>query len=74
METTATEKGQIVIPSALRQKYGIEKGTKIQVVDQGDVILLRPITAKHVKSLRGILNKKAALKTLIEMRRKEKDL
>jgi AbrB family looped-hinge helix DNA binding protein len=33
-ETRATEKGQIVIPAALRKKFGIKKGTRIQVYEK----------------------------------------
>ena len=44
METYATAKGQIVIPAALRKKYGIRNGTKIIVTDIEDAIVLKPVT------------------------------
>ena len=55
METTATSKGQIVIPSSVRRRFGIKEGTRIRIeVDEGaNVILLRPITRDYVHSLRG---------------------
>lgn len=31
METFATVKGQIVIPSSVRRKFGIKEGTRIQI-------------------------------------------
>jgi AbrB family looped-hinge helix DNA binding protein len=31
VETTATAKGQIVIPSSMRKKLGIKEGTRIQI-------------------------------------------
>jgi AbrB family looped-hinge helix DNA binding protein len=31
METTATAKGQIVIPASVRRKLGIKEGTRIQI-------------------------------------------
>jgi AbrB family looped-hinge helix DNA binding protein len=34
METRATIKGQIVIPAALRRKYNIQGGTRIQVYEE----------------------------------------
>ena len=43
METYATAKGQIVIPAALRRKYGIKNGTKIIITDMGDSIILKPV-------------------------------
>jgi AbrB family looped-hinge helix DNA binding protein len=51
METYATVKGQIVIPAALRRKYGIKDGTKIIVTDIGDAIVLKPVTEQYLRNL-----------------------
>jgi len=40
MESYATVKGQIVIPSKIRKKYGIKAGTKIEILDEGERIVL----------------------------------
>ena len=72
METYATVKGQIVIPAALRKKYGITGGTRIVVTDNGDEIVLRPITPQYLKKLRGSLKGSGALKVLMDERRKDK--
>ena len=48
-ETRATEKGQIVIPVALRKKYGIKKGTRIQVFEKDDHIVLNPLTPQIIR-------------------------
>ena len=55
METTATTKGQVVIPSSVRRKLGIKTGTRIQVeVDESNSqIILTPITREYILSLRG---------------------
>ncbi len=55
METTATTKGQIVIPSSVRRKLGIKPGTRIQVeVDEENAqIILTPITREYIHSFRG---------------------
>ena len=55
METTATTKGQIVIPASVRRKLGIKTGTRIQVeLDEANgQIILKPITREYVHSLRG---------------------
>jgi AbrB family looped-hinge helix DNA binding protein len=71
METYATIKGQIVIPVELRRKYGIKAGTKIQVIDTGDAILLKPVTEESLKQLQGRLKGKGVLKSLLEERRKD---
>jgi len=58
-ETRATEKGQIVIPAALRKKYGIKKGTRIQVYEQEDHIVLNPLSPEVIRArlnkLQGIV-------------------
>jgi AbrB family looped-hinge helix DNA binding protein len=52
METTATAKGQIVIPSSIRRRLGIKEGTRIQIEENGKEIILKPITRDYVHSLR----------------------
>ena len=55
METTATTKGQVVIPSSVRRKLGITAGTRIQVElsEDNSQIILTPITREYIHSLRG---------------------
>lgn len=74
METTITRKGQIVIPARLRQKYDLKEGTRIQIHDDGERIILKPITPQYVHRLRGLLKGKAGLQALIEDRRRERDV
>ncbi len=73
METYVTVKGQIVIPAALRRKYGIKNGTKIIVTDVGGAILLKPVTEQYLRNLQGSLKGKGGLKTLSEESRKERE-
>jgi AbrB family looped-hinge helix DNA binding protein len=73
METHITVKGQIVIPAALRRKYGMKAGTKIQVYDAGEHIVLKPVTAEFYRKLRGSLKGKGALKALMADRAMEKE-
>ena len=40
-EVVVTRKGQTTIPARLRRKYNIEEGTKLQVIDTKDGILLK---------------------------------
>ena len=64
METTATSKGQIVIPSSVRRKFGIQEGTrfKLEVDDENFLIVLKPITRESIKKFRGILKLKPGMK------------
>lgn len=73
METYATVKGQIVIPAALRRKYGIKDGTKIIITDIGDAIVLKPVTEQYIRNLQGSLKGKGGLKVLLEERAKDKE-
>lgn len=74
METTATSKGQIVIPSSIRRKFGIKEGTRIQIeVDEGaNEIILKPITREFIHSLRGKFKGKGLMEELMAEKRREK--
>jgi AbrB family looped-hinge helix DNA binding protein len=51
--TQLSTKGQIVIPAELREQMGLENGTQMSVERHGDSIILRPLTAAFIRSLRG---------------------
>ena len=73
--STVTQKGQIVIPSKLRRKLGIRKGTQIAFIEEDERLLLQPLTAEYVKSLRGALKGgRSPLKTLFEERKRDRKL
>jgi AbrB family looped-hinge helix DNA binding protein len=76
METYATVKGQIVIPSSVRRKLGIKQGTRIEIeVDEdGQRIILTPITREYVHSLRGKYKGKGLLKALMAEKQREREL
>jgi AbrB family looped-hinge helix DNA binding protein len=75
VETTATSKGQIVIPSSIRRKFGIKEGTRIEIeVDESaKEIILKPITREYVHSLRGKFKGKGLLKALMTEKKKERE-
>jgi AbrB family looped-hinge helix DNA binding protein len=72
-EARATEKGQIVIPAELRKKYGIKKGTRIQVYEKDDHIILIPLSPevirKRLQKLRGIIKGGPSLTQELEAER-----
>lgn len=76
METTATSKGQIVIPSSIRRKFGIKEGTciQIEVDEEAREIILTPITREYVHSVRGRFKGKGLLKALMAEKKREKVL
>ena len=75
METTATSKGQIVIPSSVRRKLGIKEGTRIQInlSDDEKEIVLTPITREYVHILKGKFKGKGLLQALMADRKKERE-
>jgi AbrB family looped-hinge helix DNA binding protein len=69
-----TVKGQVVIPRWLRREFDIEEGTRAFVYQDGDAIVLKPITPRHIRNLRGSLKGAGVLKALMEDRNREREL
>ena len=69
-----TVKGQVVIPQWLRKQFDISDGTRAVVYPEGDHIILKPMTAKHYRSLRGSLKGTSAMKTLMAERKREREI
>jgi len=70
--TTASAKGQVVIPQGIREELGIGSGTKFAVYGKGDTIILKRIevpTAKDFEKLAAFGRKFAKKKGI-----KEKDV
>lgn len=75
METTATTKGQVVIPASVRRKLGIKSGTRIQVeIDEAtSQIILTPITREYIKSLAGKFRGLPLVEDLVRERKLDKE-
>jgi AbrB family looped-hinge helix DNA binding protein len=74
--TTAivTSKGQIVIPSKIRRRLNIKRGTKLYIEEKGDELILKAVTPAYFERIAGILPTKGRLsKTLVEERQKDKE-
>jgi len=69
-----TVNGQVAIPHWLRKEFGIEEGTRALVYKAGDAIVLKPITPRHIKNLRGSLKGSGVLKSLMDGRKREREL
>jgi AbrB family looped-hinge helix DNA binding protein len=67
-------KGQVVIPRRLRKEFEIEDGTKAQVYEENGHIVLKPITSKFIKSLRGSLKGTKAMEVFMAERKREREL
>jgi AbrB family looped-hinge helix DNA binding protein len=67
-------KGQVVIPRRLRKEFEIEEGTRAYIVSTPEGILIKPVTAKFIRGLRGTLKGKGVMKAMMEDRKKEREL
>jgi AbrB family looped-hinge helix DNA binding protein len=59
--STLSEKGWIVIPQELRERYRLKKGDKVHVIDYGGVISIIPASRAPIKSSLGMLKSKTSL-------------
>jgi len=74
-KSVVTVKGQVVIPSRLRRKFGIKKGTQVYLYDRDGEIIIKPITDEYIQSMAGITRTKGRLlKVLKEEKEKEREL
>jgi len=78
MDTSyVTSKGQLVVPSKIRRKYGIKEGTRVNFVEEGGRIIFQPVTREYIDYFCGIfklkLGEKSVVQELLEERRAEKE-
>lgn len=72
--TIVTTKGQIVIPSRMRRKLNIKKGTRLCIEEKGDQLILYPLTDDYFKRMAGIASAKGkGVTALLEERAKDKE-
>ena len=70
-----TVKGQIVIPSKLRRKFGIKKGTQVYVYERDGEITIKPITDDYIRNMAGMAGTKGKLlKAMMVEKTKEREL
>lgn len=69
---TSTIKGQIVIPAELRKKFKIEKGTRVNVYEENNKIIVEPLMEDPVRRGRGMLKSRGrVLNALLSDRKRE---
>lgn len=76
METaTVTSKGQVVIPSKIRERYHVTRGTRVFFIEKTGEISLKFITNNYIHKMKGILKSKGrTLKELLKEKKKEREL
>jgi AbrB family looped-hinge helix DNA binding protein len=74
MNVKLSQKGWIVIPAALRKKYGLKPGANLHVVDDGGVLSIVPAGDDLIKSGVGLLKGADSLtEAMVEEHRQERD-
>jgi AbrB family looped-hinge helix DNA binding protein len=67
-----TMKGQIVISSKLRRKFGIKIGTQVYVYERDGEIVIKPITEEYIRNQAGMAGTKGKLlKSLMDEKIRE---
>lgn len=73
MNVRLSQKGWVVIPATLRQKYNLKPGDEVQVVDYGGVLSLVPIYPDPVQAGAGLLRGEDSLtQAVVEQHRQER--
>lgn len=74
-KAVVTVKGQVVIPSRLRRRFGIKKGTQVYLYERDGEIIIKPITDEYIRTMAGMTGTKGKLlKALMEEKAKEREL
>lgn len=71
MQTTVSKRGQTVIPAAIRRRYGIEEGSKLAWLDDGEGIHVIPVPPDPVAALYGRGRGERLVEKLLAERRAE---
>jgi AbrB family looped-hinge helix DNA binding protein len=53
-KAVVTVKGQVVIPSRLRRRFGIKKGTQVYLYEREGEIILKSITDEYIRTMAGM--------------------
>ena len=51
---TVSAKGWVVIPKAIRDKHGLKKGSRVQVLDYGQFLAIVPLPDDPIEALHGM--------------------
>jgi len=60
-KVVVTAKGQVVIPSKLRRKFGIKKGTQVSLLERDGEIIIKPLTDNYIRNMAGMAGTKGKL-------------
>ena len=61
-----TSKGQLVVPSRIRRRFGITPGTRVNFIEEGGRIIFQPVTREYIRGFRGLFKRKAGAKSVVQ--------
>ena len=73
MVTTISQKGQTIVPAAIRQQFHIQPNTKLEWMTNGGTIRVIPVPADPIRGARGIAKGTGLMKALMEDRKQERN-
>lgn len=65
---TVTSKGQVTLPKSVRDRLGIEAGSRIEFIETKEGFLVKP-TTRDIRVLKGVLARPARRVTVDDMNR-----
>ena len=66
-----TRRGQTTIPVEFRRRHRIQEGSRLEVEDRGESLLIRPVPS--LEDLGGSLSKKTTLERLLKVLEKSRE-
>lgn len=63
-------KGEIVLPAAIRRKYGIDAGKEVEILDFGKELVIVPVPKESAK---GFLKFKRPISEIMSNNKKEEE-
>jgi AbrB family looped-hinge helix DNA binding protein len=71
--TVISSKGQVVVPAELRQRLGLEKGTRATWKEEEGRLILTPITERILDEIQGFLKPRPGEPSMFEEHFKERE-
>jgi AbrB family looped-hinge helix DNA binding protein len=70
---TVSAKGWVVIPKPIREKHGLKKGSRVQILDYGEILAIVPLPDDPIEALHGMFEGGPSLtKELLAERERER--
>ena len=71
---TVSGKGQIVIPSKVRRRHKIKKGTRLCLEERGEEMVIQVLSEEYFNRLAGVLPSKGKLsRALLKERNRDRE-